>query len=115
MARLSAIFPRRASASRTAPTSRAASKSTRPRHKPPPFNEAIFPLSTGMNRLQPGGPWWHLSKARGSVMPRFAVGLALFLLACSQLDAQQVSTHAREAVQTIRELRAIELPDRSEI
>jgi hypothetical protein len=48
-------------------------------------------------------------------MPRFAIGVALFLLASSQVDAQQVSTHAREAVQTIRELRAIELPDRSVI
>jgi hypothetical protein len=48
-------------------------------------------------------------------MPRFAIGVALFLLACSQLDAQRVSTHAREAVQTIRELRAIELPDRVDI
>ena len=44
-------------------------------------------------------------------MLRFAPGVAVLLLSCSQLDAQRVSTHAREAVQTIRELRAIGLPD----
>jgi hypothetical protein len=48
-------------------------------------------------------------------MPRFALGIAVFLLAWTQLHAQRVSTHAREAVQTIRELRAIELPDHADI
>jgi hypothetical protein len=48
-------------------------------------------------------------------MPRFALGVAVFLLASTRLDAQRVSTRAREAVQTIRELRAIGLPDREDI
>ena len=48
-------------------------------------------------------------------MLRFAPGVAVLLLSCSQLDAQRVSTHAREAVQTIRELRAIGLPDHADI
>jgi hypothetical protein len=48
-------------------------------------------------------------------MPRFALGFAVLVFTCTQLAAQQVSTHAREAVQTIHELRAIALPDRAEI
>lgn len=48
-------------------------------------------------------------------MLRFTIGFAVCLLECSQLNAQRVSSHAREAVQTIRELRAIELPDFSNI
>lgn len=48
-------------------------------------------------------------------MPRFAFGVAVFLLACTQVDAQRLSMVARHAVQTIRELRAIPLPDREEL
>jgi hypothetical protein len=48
-------------------------------------------------------------------MQGLALGFAVLVFTCTQLAAQQVSTHAREAVQTIRELRAIELPDRSVI
>lgn len=44
-------------------------------------------------------------------MTRFALGLAAVLIACLSLKAQHVSTHARDAVQTIRELRAIGLPE----
>jgi hypothetical protein len=44
-------------------------------------------------------------------MLRFGIGFAVCLLECTQLHAQRVSSHAREAVQTIRELRAVELPD----
>lgn len=44
-------------------------------------------------------------------MPRFAFSLAATLLACSQIPAQNVSPHARQALQTILELRAIGLPD----
>jgi hypothetical protein len=48
-------------------------------------------------------------------MPRFALGVAVLLLSWTPLDAQRVSTYAREAVQTIRELRAIGLPDHDNI
>ena len=44
-------------------------------------------------------------------MPRLALGFVLVLVSPPLALAQPVSTHAREAVQTIRELRAIGLPD----
>jgi hypothetical protein len=44
------------------------------------------------------------------LMVRF-VSLAAILLVCAQLKAQNVSLHAEEAVQTIRKLRAVGLPD----
>jgi hypothetical protein len=46
---------------------------------------------------------------------RFALSFAAVLLACSPATAQHVSPHAREAVQTIRELRAIGLPDPNDL
>jgi hypothetical protein len=46
-------------------------------------------------------------------MPRFAFGVAVLLLAGTQ--AQRVSMVARHAIQTIREQRAIPLPDRAEL
>ena len=44
-------------------------------------------------------------------MSRLTLSLAAILLASSPARAQHVSPHAREAVQSIRELRAIGLPD----
>jgi hypothetical protein len=46
---------------------------------------------------------------------RLALSFAAVLLACSSVRAQRVSPHAREAVQTIRELRAIGLPSGDDI
>jgi hypothetical protein len=42
---------------------------------------------------------------------RFALGLAAILTVCPAIIAEPLSSHAREAVKTIRELRAIGLPD----
>lgn len=48
-------------------------------------------------------------------MSRLALSFAAVLLAFSPVKAQQVSPHAREVVQTIRELRAIGLPEPGDI
>src|SRR5260370_12300828 len=82
MARSSVTFPRRASASRTAPTSRAASKSTRPRHKPPPFSYRRRPC--------PSLAWASFFELNGStsrvplLVPRIAVGVVAVALPESQ-------------------------------
>src|SRR5258708_5600308 len=88
MARSSVTFPPRASASRTAPTSRAASKSTRPRHKPPPFSYRRRPC--------PSLAWASFFELNGStsrvplLVPRIALGVVAVALPESQsVFAQQ--------------------------
>jgi hypothetical protein len=44
-------------------------------------------------------------------MLRFTLRVSILFLACCTARAQQVSPHAHEAVQTIRELRAIGVPE----